>query len=85
MLHHPGGHDEDYATTARTKAVECLDLTQNEDVPYASVQWVQKKGATATYPTSEKALEAVLKKRLREVSRAARYNKRHKGSAIDLT
>jgi hypothetical protein len=62
------------------KTVECLDLTQNDDVPYLSHQRVQQKSATATYSTSEEALEAVLKKQMKKGSRAARSNKRYKAS-----
>jgi hypothetical protein len=80
-----GVQTKDHATTAETKTVECLDLTQNDDVPYLSQKRVQQKSATATYSTSEEALEAILKKRMKKRSRAARRNKRYKASMIDLT
>jgi hypothetical protein len=46
---------------------------------------VRPKHATATYPTSEGAMEALLKKRLKRKFWAARNNKRYKRSVIDLT
>jgi hypothetical protein len=73
------------ARTVRVKTVGYLDLTQDEDAPSFSLLRVQQKDATTMYSTSEEALEAVLKKRIKQRSRAAKSNKRLKASVIDLT
>jgi hypothetical protein len=78
-------HTKGHEATAATKFVGHIDLAQGDDVVHITLQEVRPKRATATVPTSEEAMEALLKKWLTRKFRAARNNKRYKRSVIDLT
>ena len=78
-------HKKGYDVTGRTRFVEHIDFTRDEDVAHVTKQEVRPKRAATAYPTIEAAVEEMMKKRLMKELRAARNKKRYQEYVTDLT